>query len=228
MVCEEFKNSMMDYIYDEISQQEREALEAHLAGCASCREELQALQQIQQQLQQWPDVDADLKLVFVEDPKSAFGWFRERFAWLWGPRLKYATGFAVVCAAFFLFFAVLNTQISYKEGDFKVSMSLWSKAPDLPEDAVVLTRDQWLQMQQAQLLQMEEFILQSEARQRLLVGQAIQQLAIKIDEQRKNDLQLVEQGLQRMNYQTAYRFAETDRALSEMLQYALREQGVTP
>ena len=50
MNCEHVKDQLVDYLSSQLSQTEQDALSAHLAECADCREELQTTQRVWQTL----------------------------------------------------------------------------------------------------------------------------------------------------------------------------------
>ncbi|HEX8327383.1 MAG TPA: HEAT repeat domain-containing protein [Hymenobacter sp.] len=50
MNCEQTKDQLVDYLSSQLSATEQAALQAHLASCADCREELQAVQGVWQTL----------------------------------------------------------------------------------------------------------------------------------------------------------------------------------
>lgn len=54
MNCEETKAQLVDYLSRQLSAPEHEALAAHLAGCADCRDELQAVERVWHTLGQAP------------------------------------------------------------------------------------------------------------------------------------------------------------------------------
>jgi hypothetical protein len=58
MKCSEIENHLSEYIDDEISQELRQQVEMHLAGCAPCREKLGALKSMTDKLGQVPKVVA--------------------------------------------------------------------------------------------------------------------------------------------------------------------------
>lgn len=52
MTCKDVKHLLLSYLDDEVSLEERKAIEAHLSVCPSCEDELEALASTQQQLRQ--------------------------------------------------------------------------------------------------------------------------------------------------------------------------------
>lgn len=60
MTCENYKHLMMGYLDDELTADERKALEAHMTGCALCRAELDGFRKLK-------SITEDVALVEPED-----------------------------------------------------------------------------------------------------------------------------------------------------------------
>lgn len=52
MNCKDVNKLLLGYLDEEVSPEEREAIEAHLSACSSCREEMEALAKTQRELRQ--------------------------------------------------------------------------------------------------------------------------------------------------------------------------------
>ncbi len=223
MNCENIKLLLIDYLYDEISEPDKTQLETHLATCNDCQQELQALQSTSKQLKAWPDVKPRFNLVFVEEKASIKAWVNEHLGWFKG--LFFKPGIAVLVTGFviFLVLAVFNTQLTYKAGEFKLSMSLFSR-PAQPEVTPVALNQQALQeLQKANLALMQELIIFSELRQRQELIQTISRLNQKIETQRLNDLSLIGRGFEELNVQTVNRLERTDYILNNLLRLTSME-----
>jgi len=53
MDCTEFRDDMLDVLYEEATPESHRRLEGHLEDCAACRDELGALRAVRSQLQSW-------------------------------------------------------------------------------------------------------------------------------------------------------------------------------
>ncbi|MDZ7375477.1 MAG: zf-HC2 domain-containing protein [candidate division KSB1 bacterium] len=128
MNCEQSRSLMMDYLYDELADEDRQLLEAHVTNCRSCHQELAALRQTSAILQQWEDADPDFHLVMVA-PKISF---MERLKELLSvPRrrlARFALGAALALMIAFIVLAIANTEISYRSGEFSFRISLLPRA----------------------------------------------------------------------------------------------------
>lgn len=223
MNCENIKLLLIDYIYKEISESDKTELEAHLALCSTCREELQALQNTSKQLKAWPDINPKFNLVFVEEKTSIQSWVSEHFGWLKTLFLKPGLAIAITCFVIFLVLAAFNTQLTYQAGEFKLSMSLFSRPSQASINPVTFNEQQLMELQKANLALMQKLIISSEIRQRQELIQTIAQLNQKIDAQRLNDLSIIGRGFEELNVQTVNRLERTDYILNNLLKLASME-----
>ena len=82
-VCSE-KDLLVGYLYNDCEPGERERLEAHLATCRRCTEELESLRSVRGTLEAWTPPEPSLGFRFVSDRRSGSGmWWRHlrRPAW---------------------------------------------------------------------------------------------------------------------------------------------------
>jgi len=125
MTCEEMKLALMDYLYEELSAEEKAPLVDHLAGCASCRAESEALAQTSRVLKAWPEVAPKMSFVFATEKPS---WLDALASKVFGQRQPWwRWGFALAAAAAafaLLALAVVNTELSYSKGNFQFKVSL--------------------------------------------------------------------------------------------------------
>jgi hypothetical protein len=70
--CEE-KQTLIAYLYGEVDQPTRQAVDAHLASCAACEKEATALGDVRSELGLWipPEVELDFKIVKKSELPSA-------------------------------------------------------------------------------------------------------------------------------------------------------------
>jgi len=78
---------LIGYLYDEIDPAAREAFEAHMAACSTCRDEVDALRGVRRDLAQWTPEAVARHRSSVAGPPSQVGgqrrqtWWREIPAW---------------------------------------------------------------------------------------------------------------------------------------------------
>ena len=217
MKCRDLKPLFMDYIYDEISDEDRSLFLAHLAQCQSCQKELAALKHTSNILQRWEDVNPDFNIVMQMKKVPWFSKMKEGLASLFPTHKRFVYGFASVTVGIFLLLAIANTEISYRKGEFKMSLGLFSKP------SAKATVDDALTQQLIQKLQQENFYLtssliqQSEARQRKELASNILKLKQDFEHQRIEDLNMVGFGLDNIEKNTFRKIESTDKSLNEII-----------
>ena len=65
------KQRLVSFLYGETSERERAEVEAHLAGCAACAEEVDELRAVRGDLAAWQPPVADLGFRIVREPVTA-------------------------------------------------------------------------------------------------------------------------------------------------------------
>ncbi|MGH9660121.1 MAG: anti-sigma factor family protein [Bryobacteraceae bacterium] len=95
---------MRDYFFDELGEAERSAVDAHLAACGACHEELDRLRLTQATLRALPDEEIPRRIGFVSDRVWEPSRLRRTWNALWnsGPRLGFASA-AMLSAALALY-----------------------------------------------------------------------------------------------------------------------------
>lgn len=227
MTCEQIKSWMMDYIYEELSSEQKPLFEAHLSQCAACRAELAGLQQTAAVLAEWSEADAvAISPIRLNRPSW---WQRLQESWL-TQAPGWAAGLAVAAMLLLFLLAAFNTRISSTEGRWQIHMSLRAQppAPALPEGAIVMTRQDLLDLEQRRWQAIQAYVAQSEVKQQKEMTQAISRLARAVQAQRTQDLQLVGKGFAVMGEETAQRFELTDQMLTQVLRLASSEPESMP
>ncbi|MHB9108750.1 MAG: anti-sigma factor family protein [Armatimonadota bacterium] len=112
--CEDIQTWLSAYLDGEVTARRREAIEAHLAGCDACRQELASLCQVSACLQVWqaPEARPELSARFAE--RLAAKTTKPETRWLAGPWLR-AAGVAGLAAC--LMVAVFVTR--HKEAPYQ-------------------------------------------------------------------------------------------------------------
>ena len=217
MNCEQFKNLIVDYLYEELSDEDAALFQQHKKKCRACRDELKALEATSHSLRQWQDEEPKLNMVFVKE-KSSF--LSSTFGGLWeaSSRIRrIGIGFAAACAAVLFLLSLFNTQVSYKEGDFDARFSLFQASSSSKEESTPLTPAEFTELQRSQFALIDQLIKESEDRQRREMAITLTNLTRNIDQQRKTDLRLLGQGLEAVQYRADRRISRTDRVLNELI-----------
>ena len=208
----------MDYLYDEISEDDRNLVLAHLARCQSCQQEIDALKNTSGILQKWGDIDPDFNVIMVTEKVS---WSRQLKNYIENvlPQPKrIALGFVYAAVGFLLVLSLANTRVSYREGEFNVSMGLFSKPAPETSPPDVFTKQVLEKLQQDNYYLMNTLLQQSEARQRKEIAATIMQMRQDFERQRVEDLNLVGYGLNNIEQNTNRQIQQTGRSLNELIQ----------
>ena len=208
----------MDFLYDEISNEDLRSLEAHLSECGACQKELESLKKTSHILQKWEDVDPDFNVVMVTEKVSWISRLKESLAQLFPKPKNVAHGLAYVAVGVFLLLAIANTEISYRQGEFKLSMGLLSKPSSQENPENSLTQEFLDQWQKENYFLVNSLIQQSELKQKKETASAILQLRQDLERQRIEDMSLVGYGLDNIERNTYHQIRRTDNSLNELIQ----------
>lgn len=217
MKCDESKLSLMDFLYDEISAEDKAVLLDHLSKCTLCREEYQSLKATSTALRQVEAVEPNLNLVFVSETKSIWSGLKDKFSF--SPRkIGYAFAFGFVTVL--LLFSIMNTEIFYEHGKFSMKMSLLPRKAEAPQQNVFDQEARLVQLQQQNIQYMNTLLSQSEERQRQELMAALRQFSRDFENRRSHDLRLVGAGLDEIE-QTIYSRLErrTNHQLNNLIRY---------
>ncbi|MDZ7263991.1 MAG: zf-HC2 domain-containing protein [candidate division KSB1 bacterium] len=217
MSCKDMQSLLMDFLYDEISDADRELFLAHFARCKSCQQEYIALKRTSGILQEWEDVDPDFNFIVVNEKRHWTDYLKDLLAKLL-PQPKIVTyGVIGSVVGIFLLLAAANTEISYQQQQFRIRFGLFQKPISAEQTDHLATQRLIEQLQQENYLLMTSLIQQSEARQRKEMTSAMIQLRQDIERQRIEDLNLVGFGLENIERNTYHRIQKTDNSLNEFI-----------
>lgn len=113
----------MDFMYDEISENNKIHLKKHLAECEDCRSEFEELQQVPNFLDKWQEEPAPMHITFTAEENSFVQFIKNLFP-DFGIVKKVGFGFATVLFVM----AMFNTKIEMKDGNFTFETSLLKKS----------------------------------------------------------------------------------------------------
>lgn len=206
---------LMNYLYDEISAAEKKKLEAYLADHPGLQQELDELQKTRSLLQQAPEVEPAKKLQMVDAEKDSFSnWWQNTKTVLpqsgWG---KTALAAAACLILLLVAGSLANLTIHSTQSGFSVQLGY----VDQPQPALMTES------------QMEEILLQIRQENTGILteyadmlnqhnSQQLQQVVDYFEQQRVNDLQLVEQALNEYQIQTETQITQTQQVLGEVIQ----------
>lgn len=120
---------LVSYIYDEISDRDRREVEAHLAACGDCREEIAGLRSTRGYLASWAPPQPDLGFRIVSGaaaPAPVQAMPRRRFA----PVFGFAAAAALVLAAAV---SIANIEVRYDAGGGVTVRTGWGRTPEVQQ-----------------------------------------------------------------------------------------------
>ena len=191
MKCKDIKILMMDFLYDEILDKDKQLLTEHLTTCKECSTELQTLQKTSKILNHCESLEPNLNFVFVSDKKTIWNSIKEKITF--SPKkigYSFALGFAVVL----LLMSLINMEFSYTQGDFSIKMSLLPRDTVAPDNNIADQQKFAANLNQQDLQLMNTLIQRSEERQRKQLISTLAQFSRDFENRRNADLQMVGVG----------------------------------
>ena len=125
-MCES-KELIVGYLYDELTSQERNQLQAHLAGCGECRLELEGLRATRTHLTLWSPPEPDLGFRVISGGASPAAALPRR--------MRFAPAFAFAAAAVIVLAvaaAIANVEVRYGSEGVMVRTG-WASGPAASE-----------------------------------------------------------------------------------------------
>ena len=245
-ICND-KSLLMSYLYDECGLDERKRVEAHLAVCASCRDELQALTGVRSRLVDWtpPEPAPDFRVV----PADAVAVPRSRPWTFWQAAPVWSLAAVLVLVVVTL---VANLEIRYGD-DGLVVRSAWSDGIPSSEPTQSGTEAIWRAelaaleselrrdfgtfssgalpqtsetigsevSEESVLVRVQRLIEESERRQQRELALHFAQLMSETDAQRQADLLRIDQQLDRHQHLTDAEVVQH----GELMDYLVRVAG---
>lgn len=219
-MCEN-KELLVGYLYDDVTNEERQAFETHLASCAECLDEVAALRSTRSHLANWSPPHAELGFRIVRqtaEPPAKVVPFRSR----WVPAFGLAAAAVLVLAAASAF---ANLEVRYDNDGFVVRTG-WARSetpapvvaqqtPATPVSAKVrsdfeLVEQRLRALEEAitaqphtnagrmsdteMLRQVRLLVREAEARQQGAVAERLLQVMQDWERQRRTDLAMMQQG----------------------------------
>lgn len=222
MKCNDIKLLLMDFLYDEISDEDKKIVKNHLSHCTVCQKELKSLKQTSTTLQQWEDVDPKLNLVFVSEIKSTWSIIKEKLS---VSHKKFAYGFAIGFALILIFLSFANTEISYNNGNFSLKMSIMPRKTEQQNDT--MNNELIAQLQQQNIQLMNKLIQHSEDRQRQQIMNTLAQFYHDLENRRATELRLVGAGLDEIEKNIYSKLERrTNNQFSNLIRYIDAKQGI--
>jgi len=207
---QEARNRLMDYLYNEMDENEKTEFEQFLESSPELQKELKEMQATRNLLDEVPVETPSHKLLYLPENEKD----KARFTGTAKTLLASAAVFLLAV----LLFAFSNIQFGYTEAGFYLTMGQQPAVEEaLSEDAVIGLMNQ---IREENAMLMAAMLEQSREQQNEQLEQVLIQLTNYYDLRREQDLYLIAEGLAQLEEETTYRIFQTNEALSEVI-YAL-------
>lgn len=222
MTKEEARNLMMDYMFDELDEARRHEFEAYISKHTDLKQELEELTGTRSLLQHLPVESPAEQLVIMEPEKETSSpsesiW--SRLSNLLIPQNAFAKSAFGIATFVFLFFVMgAFTDMNISVGDNGFSMTFGEQPPAQTGYTAAQVEMLITQVQQENAEIIEEYVLAAQEQQELQFQQTLATFAEYMDEQRENDLELMNYSLTSLEENTYNRFQQTDQVLGEIIQ----------
>lgn len=196
--------SLVSYLYDEATAEEKKRFEAHLSQCAACKSELASFHSVRDQLQQWQLDDLPVLRIEARQTKSQRS-FVEIVRELFLVMPLWAKGAGALATAM-LVFAVMGTEVrigkdgfSYRADIMRTEKNITAPQPDLEQvraelRMMVNTMIVESEQQQAEALRVKLTSLESQLQN--MKSDELTKLAANIQQQRER-LRVLERDVDR-------------------------------
>jgi len=216
MKCDNMPQYLVSLLYKDLDPEEKKEVRNHLKKCPSCRKAYEELQQTSSILEKWEDIEPKMNLVFVREASSRWNTLKESIHRLsWGRR--FAFGIPGVFVIMLIFLSLLHFRAAYHQGEWNFSFGITSqKESQTYEDNQQLIQT-FSEAQKETLGLMTKLIQESEARQRRGNSIYLSKFARYVEQQRQQDLRIVNHGLEGLHRTTYDRFEQTSDVLNDLI-----------
>lgn len=214
------RSLFMDYLYDELEQDQRQELEHFLAKHPELKKELEDLGEVRSMLKHLPVQDPAEQLVMVEPERSGFqDWWNKLLDGLF-PRNSFArAGIAMVLVLilFIMIGAFTNMNISINDNGFELA---FGEKQEVVQQGFTAEQVDYLiqQMREENALMVSEAVQAVQQTQDVKLEQTLINFADYVEEQRRSDLRMISSGFISMEETYYDRFRQTDQVLGELIQ----------
>ena len=243
---------IVGYLYEELSADERQAVESHLAACAACRLEVEELQSTRQHLTLWSPPVPDLGFRLIRGGAAPAPALPRRSRLV--PAFAFAAAAVIVLA---VAAAIANVEVRYGSDGMMVRTG-WARGEQGPQqtpvpaavpaassgDFAALDRRlreietalesqpapstqtvAFSRMSDAEMLRrVRQIVSEAEARQDTAVAQRLVGVIRDFNMQRRADLASIQQGLGQYQGQTNAEIAQSREMLNQFIRASARQE----
>ena len=226
---DEARLKLIDYLYDELSADEKSDMERLIAEDSELKKELKEMEQTRNLLHFVPEEKQQKPLVFLplenQNSLQTAEPSKRGFA---GMPPAAVTALSIAASILIILFgsSLAGLQVTSSSEGFSVGFGEIAAVPE--EDERIRVTDEDL-MQLAEQIRTENSLLISammddlQDQQREQLQEAIQVLNTYYVQQRQEDLNIIADGMNQLQVETAYKFLQTDETIENII-YALNNQ----
>lgn len=227
---EEARQKLMDYLYDELPADEKSEMERMIEDDPSLKEDLKEMEQTRKLMQFAPEEKPQSPLVFmqpdVQAPRQKNQKHGERFA---GFPSAAVTALSIAASILIILFgsSLAGLHVTSSAEGFSVGFGETAEIPEDREENLSVTDEDLIRL--AEQIRTENSLLISammddlQSQQRQQLQEAIQVLNAYYVQQRQEDLNVIADGMNQLQVETAYKFLQTDETIENII-YALNNQ----
>ena len=219
MKCDILENKLIDYLYGELSQEERESVRQHIDECEDCRKELASLKQSRLLLNKLPVEPPPLPLTgLAEQPVHELS-IKERILQLIPHSMP--GRLALAAASFLLLFILAGSfahlKLEWNQQSFVISMGTQEKAANAQlsdkEKSALIN-----QIQQQDLQIMQTLVNTTRKQDAQFYKQMFDEYAYAIQERQSEQMKALADHINAYYMNTNSRLQLTDKALDNLIQ----------
>jgi hypothetical protein len=214
------RSLFMDYLYDELEADQKNELDHFLSQNPELKKELDELAEVRTMIVHLPVQDPAEQLVVVQPKRDGFTYRWRHIIETLLPKNGFAkAGFALasVLVVFVILGALSKMNITVNEEGFNVA---FGNPPEVVQQGFTPEQVNYLlqQMKQENALVVEEAVQAVQKNQTDRLEKTLINFADYMEQQRQEDLQMINSGLLTMEKTYYNRFRKTDQVLGEIIQ----------
>ncbi len=219
---EEIQNRMMDYLYDEMNDQEKEAFEALIRKQPELQNELDELRMTRDLMNAHPTAVPPFQPILNTETESKTDQQQKGRILKLSPFVRNLMAIAASLLIVILGMALAGVEAGSTENGFYVTIGNPPEQPivaepDLTEENVVAMLEQ---MKSEQALLFAGLMEEVQSQQNEQIDELFTLLTDYYEERRQQDLRMIAAGMNELEYETQNRFNRTNTALGSLI-YAL-------
>lgn len=227
MIEQEAKSKLIDYLYDDMPENERTEFEKILSESSGLQRELHELQATRKLLQEEPGEIPHKNLLLLR-PETEAGELpstRKLNGLVFYMKTAIAAAAAILLTV--LAFSFVNLQIHQTEQGMLISFGGQTPATVQPQPEPQISEEEIYglisELQEENTRVFATVLEQTRQEHQQQLADVIQTLTTYYDQRRQQDLLLISEGLAQLEEETYYRFLQTEEALEDLI-FALSYQ----